>query len=566
MLLHEFVREAAVKKYGNEHGSDKELAVAVHSALETKESVKFVTVQGRISKLLNGNPEGRDFFYDDKQAHRLGVLAETLGTDTAKLRALDEQLVLVLDPRFPPEVGEFLRHRMAHAKAAFCIAVPEEGEHVRTSLRDEAKRYRYAKVLLSVAEEDAFFEGAAIATARLVKRPLGYIVQGHEDLYAMPPPPEPALFDAKGQVQVPVRSDHGLGPLQRIMGWEFCQKAERELADGISPILSLEQAVRWFVEANSKADGMSGSRRPYVEFAGGPAHNDFPYVTSGTKIWQAFGKVYADGPLAPAFANFIGTCHPVLPPPWREPLVAVAALFDDPWQFERELQDMTHPAVEALFAALAPDPVALGLSASQSCSQDLRPHVRSWLGSEVKAAKEALRESVKWKDWKHKSAFAPISVAFDATMKKLRPGTGPTRLPNHAERVAIDARIAAILEHGFEEGGIPAASLLHLLHRALRAPVACATPPAGAEPHLAFDVGYERILELRSAPLRGAPRPLVLVGGAYERNCWEPTWFWGGDVLVSLQFHESRHLQGAAPPPVAGQAVDQAPGRTAIES
>lgn len=522
MLLHEILRESASR-----FDADKAFAAAIYDLLAVTEKLSFDTVKTRVSKLLNGKPDGRDFFFEAAQPHRLHVLAAVAQQPADELQRLADQLVLVVDPRHPPDIVAFLVDRSQHATESFAVVVPEQAADVRVSVRDEAKRHRKAVAVLSHLQDAPFFEGAGVAVTRLLKVPRGITVAGHEALYPLPPPPPPQLFDAAGRVRVPLDHAKDLSALEHVI--PNFRLTINELHQGFSRTVDLDGAVTWFRST------LHYRQQDAIEYDTGPRPGDFPQPRAErTRIWEHERRVFAVGPQAEAFAAFLAPHHVVVSPTWETCLGDFAPLMADPWHAAQVSADMEDPRVAALVGAA----IAAGVWRTEGRqTMDGVAHVLAWLRQE---ATTAIIATTKCEDYK--TSFAPFHAAWATISSQLEPATGPARIGDAAQDEAVRARIAALVEHGAEPSAF-GVTVLRALQRGIDGPLVILT--RGDEmPHVVIDLGGGHLLEVRTVALQGPTKLLQRLETSHRR----PERLWGGDVLVQLEFSTQVVLEGAEPP------------------
>jgi hypothetical protein len=552
MLLHDFVSQAAAARFGTKHGADKEFAVAVHDALSVQENLKFDTVKTRISKFLNGHAGGRDFFFDADQPHRLPVLAEVLGADADTLRNLNDQFVFIIDPRLDSKIVEFLQHRTEHANKPFACIVLEPAQDPRPAMRDEAKKHQNAKVVIGTPSDDAYFDGAGVAKTQLRQVPLGWLIHGHDDLFPLPPPPPPVLFDNDGAVRFPVANHPRLAELWDILSYRD-EKIRMDLHNGLSPTIDLQTAVEWF-----KSRGRSKNWSDDIVTCAPPRAKSFPTAGDETRIWQWNRIVYADGPCAAKFKEFMAPHHDVQDPPWTGPLAAFAQQLADPWQAADDLTNLQHSkTLELLDAIRAAGPWVNDDHYGRTVEVDGWKFVAEWIGHHIKAAQDSIVSETAFK-----SSYQPFADATAKTTSEIERVSGLLRLPTESDRAAALALIEGLLTHGTEPttfGHI----ILRVLDRSRSSALAILDRGPTQAPHLAFDLGGGHLIDLRSAPLLGAPRPLKPLTPAQHLylSLSRPVLLWGGDVLVRISATESSVLEGAETPRFAMRREREAEAR-----
>lgn len=536
MLLHERLREAI----GENFPVDKDFTAALCDRLETEDK-KFgmKTLLPKVSKLLKGHGEGRDFFIDSTQPHRLTALAETSGLAAATLTALADQIVLVLEPGLGQPVVDFLRDRVDHGNEPFAvIAIAASADHL-VAMRDEAKRHRRGHVVVRNHQDFAFFKGADVPASTVQQVPRGFVVGGLEELYRLPPPPLPALFDADGNVRVPVTDGMNLVALQRVHAYH---RAIEQLNEGFSPTVALSDAVQWF-GATVTGDTNTSCK---VEYGEGPSVFDFPNPRNlSTYVWQHNGRVFATGPQAGRFGEFLAPHHAVVEPDWLVLLAEFAPLMADPWQARRVVGDPGHPVCRPLIDAVRSTggwtfPVNYG----RGNAADGPSHVLAWLGREMADAMAAAAGGEPYR-----CVYAPFAAAFAPTYGALADAAGPARLAEPEDLTAARERITALLARGAKPTHDSMVAL-RALSRALDCELLVLERGADELPHLQFDLGGGHLMEMRTAKLLGAPQPLEHIAGT--------ALYWGGDIMAKLVFTEASVLEGPEPPCFARRRVEAA--------
>ena len=525
MLLHDFLR-ASVERAG--YDRDKDLVNALEERLAKHESIKATTVKTHVSKLLTGTPQAREFFLDPKHPHRLAELCDVLGIEASDVQRWVDQTVLVVDPRLPEDALVFLRDRQASASAAFEVVVPAPGADPRAAARDCAHDHRNAVVVMVAKGDVEYFSGASVNAALLKKVPRGWLVAGHEGLYELPPPPPPVLFDADGAVRVPVAGSPWFSFVRDALHGD--DYAIREaIADGLSPTISLKQAVDWLQKIPwKKAPRAHGDDRydRHDIFVRHPDLSKFPAFPTSTRIWEHQGRVYATGEDAARFAELLAPYHRVLTPTWPEDHEAVLPIFSDPWTALEAIKDESDLAVVKLLDNMD----AVGESGIIDADQSFGT-ARKVLGRTF--VKERLVTTAKH--------------ALDATTtgshvpNALNAAGGPARIPAVDEAAGLRARVQHLLDHGAEP--TPAGfALLRVLQLALTNPLII-LDCGDKEPHFFVDLGAGQRVEIRTSKLNGARRALQFVGKKADDVGHWPL-IWGGDVLVKVFPGHSAILQG----------------------
>ncbi len=189
----------------------KDIASAIHTTIEGEEGrakATFKTVQEKLSKLANGDPEGERFFMDVPE--RLHALATALDIEPERLVEQRDVVDLILDPELPEGVRAYFQEReRSLPDRVRCVSVSSDGskqiarEHVRQAIRSSARRPTASVVLLADSRDADFFAGAGLRTTEARKHPRGYVLTGYENLVPLPEPPPAKLHDERGVPMVP---------------------------------------------------------------------------------------------------------------------------------------------------------------------------------------------------------------------------------------------------------------------------------------------------------------------------------------------------------------------------
>ena len=182
-------------------GSDKELAAALHGALEEAGiRLSYGTVPGKLSKLLSGDPEGRQLI--QTPAH-VQALAATLRVEVPALEAAmaesNERRTLVLDPRLADEIREYFRARADEPGASFAVAEIELGGGAPELKACAEKLSGRPLVVLASQTEVAKFELTGIDVTLTTRGKRAFLLAApYAELVPEPPQPPPPTFDDEG--------------------------------------------------------------------------------------------------------------------------------------------------------------------------------------------------------------------------------------------------------------------------------------------------------------------------------------------------------------------------------
>ncbi len=543
MLLHDFIK-AKVKK---NQGAQKELAVVLDKSLRDADSaVEFSTLTAKVSKLLNGKREGRDFFFDSHHACRKQALAAALGVEVDDLSRLAEQTVLVLDPALGADAIAFLDGRAKHAQRLFTCVVVKATPDVLDALRDHAQEHKSAVVVLASPADLAFFKGAKVAATTLVKVPRGWQVVGHEDLYPLPPPPPPRLFDEAGRVRIPIEKPDS-AKLALLSG-DTRARVEHQIEQGEVPDLSLYEVAMYLgywdgnrYETRSLYSIVSQGRIDYSEL---------PDKPKCTWIWDRNGRLYAWGELAAEFRSFVAPYHVAHQAPWLAVLARLAPQLADPWCLEKILADDHHPDMRALTEAVTFDGDGNHRGWNSGSTSALDPATaKAWLKGHAKTCRESGVNAVNrgYRLNEFCSAFEPTRHALVA------PCPSVYRM-NDDQEAQCRSELRQLLTHGARatELGI---ELLRALQMAHDAPVLIG-PRDSAKPDYVFDLGAGNLLQVRQAPMLGSACEFRAVGEfMFERGTdgsgsgserHEYRAWYGGDVMLLVRWFERRWLEGSS--------------------
>lgn len=179
----------------------KQLAYEWHRAAGKKKATSVSTYESRLSNLMTEEEDGYTFVDEtDEGASRLEALACVITVPIANLRAvLDATKIrptIVFGERTPDEQLLFFEKRADRFPTRLRVVRVTGSEGTpRERLRDTARKYRNAFVVVSGRNDGEFYAGAGVRTTEVQKVNRGYRIEQVPELSLRRPP---RIADADG--------------------------------------------------------------------------------------------------------------------------------------------------------------------------------------------------------------------------------------------------------------------------------------------------------------------------------------------------------------------------------
>jgi hypothetical protein len=481
-----------------------DVAVAIHNAIEAggKTRLDFKTVQEKLSKLVNADPEGELFFLAAPE--RLDALASALGICPERLRELREVVDLILDPALPREVRDYFEGRQSVEVGFRCVSVAREAtgrEDVREALRLAARRASLPVVVLSSERDRDFFKGAGIPTSVVRSQRRGYVLAEAEDLVPVPEPAAPVLWDGAGVPMAPCgelaeyvadatrRNGHCDDRLRRSL-------SEAEERDSV-PTFYLEE-IWGYLKNTRELPPLAVAHQWLTEegilwapsLAHVSSHVNLPEVcikvlfgqSSLTVAWGLGSKVYGIGPSVCLLRDLLAPHHEVERPSALDRLLDARGKLN-PWRFGPPDPPTPEEALRQRFQAATRGPCTQSGEERPSRSVDashpwneLRHDLRECTGLDFDQAVPSWRAGV---DLAKSQDRATWDVSFDESATEY-----------------ARTRLLSLAKRRFEVP-ISAASLPFQLEAAASAPMAIVEPEEFERAHVIVNMGAGHLLRLR---------------------------------------------------------------------
>ncbi|MCB9610151.1 MAG: hypothetical protein H6716_26425 [Polyangiaceae bacterium] len=400
----------------------KEIAGAIHTRMEGIEDLRFSTLETRLSKLVNGDPDGWEFF--SATPERLDALATVLEMTPDALQAIAARTVLVLHPDLGADVVEYVEAcaRVDGAKIATVrvasLSDEQDGRDAKVAVRDEFRRHKRAIAVVPNADDAEFLRGAEVRLSLVQDSPRGYVLEADPDLLPFPPlvpgdlwvngephvacpelsellvqvASEPRELDRYNRSHVYDQCAGRLNAVDKDVGeayspgvaYHLSQRVRQEYHAGREPTYSLPEIWPfWVARRGLSALGTEPSGREVVRYVGRPSRLSESEVVNWlgsmpqdrTVLWAGGSALYGAGPRLSEVSKLLSGSHQIETLALLDELPKARATLN-PWRMAAGESPKWNALRETFRAELGVDIQALARQWLES--EDRHPGGRCW--------------------------------------------------------------------------------------------------------------------------------------------------------------------------------------------